>query len=151
MRFLWGLLPLSLSACLFFGDRAPDPTPVYEPDVLEFADRIQGFYGALEGISLDTLMTYQDGRLRAFFDDERDFTDYYAELATSVREATFRNARAKNIEILEFRFDRSDSATVDLILRGDHARGLLFWDTVVSRTDTWRRVDGRWMLKPEQL
>jgi hypothetical protein len=151
MRSLCSLLPLLLSGCFFFGGQAPTPTPVYEPDVLEFADRIQGFYGALEGVSLDTLMTYEDGRLRTFFGSERDFSDYYAALASAVREATFRNARAKGIEIVEFRFDQSDAARVDVVLRGDHARGLLFWDTVLIRTDTWRRVGGEWVLKPEQL
>ena len=36
-------------------------------------------------------------------------------------------------------------------MRGDHERGLLFWDVELLRTDVWRRVEGGWVLDPEKL
>lgn len=144
------LLPLALAACGLF---APEPVPVGVDDVdaVRFAERIQGFYGALENVPLDALITYENRELRAYFADERAFSDYYAALAGDLRDAAFRNGRAEKVLIDEFSFDGPGEARVELTLIGRHIRELLFWERRIRRTDLWRQVEGVWLLTPSKL
>ena len=145
-----GWLP-ALLACACFWGPSPQLEPVDEPEVLEFAARIEGFYRALERVPLDVAMTFHDQRLREHFRDDDSFTDYYASLADQVRSASFRNGRTDRIEILSFRFESQELARVELSLLGRHQRGLRFWEISLPRTDTWRLREGAWVLSPERL
>ncbi len=149
-RWLSGLLPVVLAACLWGGDDR-ERLLVDDPDVLGFAARIEGFYRALEGIPIDVMMVYEDLELRAHFQDPASFTDYYASLAGQLREAHFRNTRADRVEIRGFRFDGPEQATVELALIGRHIRLLRFWEIEQLRTDTWLLLDGAWILTAEKL
>ena len=152
--WLTGLLPVVLSACLFsacVGGVGPQGEAVDEVQILAFADRIEVFYRSLERIPLDVLMTYEDPDLRAHFADPSSFSDYYADLADQVREANFRNGRAESVEIRQFRFETPELARVDVELMGRHDRGLRFWQFGLPRTDTWRLIEGSWMLSPGKL
>jgi hypothetical protein len=144
------LLPLLLAACGLF-DVSRVPVGVEDADALRFAQRIQGFYGALENIPIDSLLTYESPELRAYFENERAFSDYYASLAGDLRDADFRNGRAERIVIDEFRFIGPGEATVDLTLVGRHMRRLRFWPRKFRRTDRWRQVGGIWLLSPAKL
>mgnify|MGYP000459866457 CR=1 FL=1 len=139
-----------LAACGLF-DVSRVPVGVEDADALRFAQRIQGFYGALENMPIDSLLTYESPELRAYFENERAFSDYYASLAGDLRDADFRNGRAERIVIDEFRFIGPGEATVDLTLVGRHMRRLRFWERKFRRTDRWRQVGGIWLLSPSKL
>ncbi len=149
-RVAGALLPLLLAACGLF-DVSRVPVGVEDADALRFAERIQGFYGALENIPIDSLITYESRELRAYFENERAFSDYYASLAGALRDAAFWNGRAERITIDEFRFIGPGEASVDLTLVGRHMRRLRFWERKFRRTDSWRQVEGIWMLSPSRL
>ncbi|MBW2279363.1 MAG: hypothetical protein JRG76_12720 [Deltaproteobacteria bacterium] len=143
------LVPLLLCACGLFG--GPEGVPTDEDEALIFARRITAFYSLLEDIPIDAYFTYQNRELRSYFEDERAFSDYYASIAGSIRDAAFRNGRAEQVRIEQFRFERPGEARVDLTLVGRHIRRLRFWERKVYRTDTWRQVEGVWMLTPSKL
>jgi hypothetical protein len=147
---LCGLLGLLASACLWAGTKGSVEV-VRDPEVLEFAQRIEQFYSGLEGRSVNVFHTYQDPKLRDFFVREQEFVDYYASLASQLRDASFRHGRPVRVEIQEFRFQDPQRAVVDLTLVGQHFRGLRFWDVRIQRTDTWRRRRSVWVLSPERL
>ena len=149
-RVAGALLSVLLAACGFF-DVSRVPVGVEDADALRFAQRIQGFYGALENMPIDSLLTYESPELRAYFENERAFSDYYASLAGDLRDADFRNGRAERIVIDEFRFTGPGEATVDLTLVGRHMRRLRFWERKFRRTDRWRQVGGTWLLSPSKL
>lgn len=149
-RVAGALLSVLLAACGLF-DVSRVPVGVEDADALRFAERIQGFYGALENIPIDSLLTYESPELRAYFENERAFLDYYASLAGALRDADFRNGRAEMIVIDEFRFSGPGEATVDLTLVGRHMRRLRFWPRKFRRTDRWRQVGGIWLLSPAKL
>jgi hypothetical protein len=144
------LLAGLLSACLS-GPPPLAPESVEEREVVEFAERVSRFYRMIEDRPLDSVMVYEGPELRAFFDDPREFSDYYASLANQVRSAHFRRGRAERVRIEEFRFDEEDLASVDVMLVGRHERTLRFWEIELRRTDVWRRIGGVWMLSPEKL
>lgn len=144
-------LLLALAACAWLPGGQSARQPVDDPEVLAFATRVDGFYRALVGVPLDVEMTYDDPRLRAYFESQRAFVDYYASLAAQLRDAQFRNTRAERVEIREFSFESPEKARVQVVLVGRHLRVLRFWEIEASRTDTWQLVDGRWLLKPERL
>ena len=148
---LWECLALIGIAGCFWGSDPTPPVPVEEPSVLALGERIGSFYALLEGEPLDTQLTYEDQELRTYFREDRDFTDYYAALANTVRREHFRNSIAQRVIIREFRLDGSDLAQVDILLIGQHERVLIFWDLEIEQTDVWRREAGDWFLSPDKL
>ncbi len=149
-RVVTALLSLLLAACGLF-DATRVPVGAEDADALRFAERIQGFYAALENIPIDSLITYENRDLRVYFENARAFSDYYASLVGELRDADFRNGRAERIVIDEFRFIGPGEATVELTLVGRHMRRLRFWERKFSRTDSWRQVEGIWMVSPSKL
>ena len=147
---LCGLLGLLASACLWAGAKGSIEV-VRDPDVLEFAQRIELFYDELEGRSINVFHTFQDPVFRAFFLHEEGFVDYYASLASQLRAAHFRHGRPVRVEIREFRLGGPDRATVDVTFSGRHVRVLRFWKIEVHRTDTWLRSGTTWVLSPKRL
>ena len=139
-----------LPGWLHFGGEA-ELEPVDDGAVLRFAARIEAFYRGLEAIPLDVLITYENPELREHFVDEVAFGDYYASLAYQVRRSQLRNSQIERFEIRDFHFESDDVARVELILVGRHQRTLRFWELELARTDTWRRVEGSWVLSPEKL
>ena len=122
-----------------------------EAEAVIFARRISQFYSLLEDIPIDAYFTYENRELRSFFEDERAFSDYYASLAGELRDAAFRNGRAEQVRIEQFSFEQPGEARVDVTLVGRHLRRLRFWERKVRRTDTWRQIEGVWMLTPSKL
>jgi hypothetical protein len=120
-------------------------------EVLELVARMEAFYAALERRSLDAVETFNDQALRAYFESEQQFSDYYASLASQVRDARFRLAVADRVWVRTFRFPDPDTALVQITLKGRHMRGLRFWDLEVSRVDTWRHTSAGWMISPDKL
>jgi hypothetical protein len=143
------LLGLLLGGCAWIGGGAFER--VDDRDVVEFAERIDRFYASLEGRSLDSMMTFEDERLRSYFDRPGAFSDYYASLANQVRDADFRFAAAERVEIREFRFQDERTARVELWLFGRHFRRLRFWQLRLARTDTWWHNGDDWVVAPDRL
>ena len=146
-----GLLALLVSqGCFGFGFR-PRLEPVNDEQILALATRLDEFYRLLENRTLDTLATFEDRRLRSYFADDTAFSDYYASLASQVRRALMRYGRVDDVQVVEFSLKEADHALVRVQLVGRHQRQLRFWRVELSRTDSWRRLSGRWFLVPEDL
>ncbi|MCP4005644.1 MAG: hypothetical protein GY725_15750 [bacterium] len=147
-RLASGLLPLVVCAC--FG-ASISRSPVPEAEAIGFHERARSFYQALESVPLDALVTYEDPELKTYFAGPAAFADYYSSLADAVRSLNFRDGRVASLEIQEFRFERPDFARVELRISGKHQRRLRFWEMEMHRTDSWRRVDGVWLVSPDKL
>jgi hypothetical protein len=143
---------LLLSAC-FFGTSGP--LPELEAGQAELAARLaarlERFYGSLEGIPLDARSTYEMPELREYFTGPPAFADYYASISNQARDASLRGVTAERVQVREFHFDGADSASVRVAIVGRHQRRLRFWRIELLRTDTWRRLDGVWLLVPDKL
>ncbi len=126
-------------------------SPVSDPSVVEFAERVDGFYQGLEDRAIDTLGTYDDAHLRSYFSSHREFSDYYASLSAQLRGAAFRQTRPTATRVREFWFDGPDLAHVEVMIDGSHQRMLRFWGIRVVRVDTWRRDGPTWVVSPGQL
>ena len=144
------VLPLLLvvAGCGGFGGRLE---PVEDEEIVALAIRMDDFYRSLENRTLDTLATFEDRRLRSYFADDTAFSDYYASLASQVRRALLRHGKVENATVLDFSLEEGDHALVRVQLRGRHQRQLRFWSVELDRTDSWRRLSGRWFLVPEDL
>ena len=142
-----GLL-LATQGCGGFRSRLE---PVEDEQIVALAVRLDDFYRSLENRTLDTLATFEDRRLRSYFADDTAFSDYYASLASQVRRALVRHGRVEEVQVVEFSLADGDHALVRVHLRGSHQRQLRFWSVDLDRTDSWRRLSGRWFLVPEDL
>ena len=129
----------------------PTTEPENDPQIVRFAQRIDRFYRLLENLPLDVRLTFDDTALRGYFNDSEQFSAYYASLAGQIRRAQFRNSTALRVDIEEFRFEGDDKAVVVVTLVGRHERALRVGELEVERSDTWRLVDGRWMVSPAKL
>jgi hypothetical protein len=139
------------TGCSLFRGGEPPVEAVSSPEVAEFARSIQPFYDALENRPLDTAQTYENPKLRSFFQTTEGFAAYYAQLAGSMRAALFRNSTAQQIDIVNLSLESADRAKVDIEVVGRHERQLRRGELRIPRTDTWIRVDGRWVIAPEKL
>jgi len=139
------------TGCSFFrGGEQPVATEL-SPELVELSRSIQPFYAALENRPLDVLETFQNARLRSFFQSEEGFSAYYATLAGNLRAAQIRNATQQQVDIVDLKLDGADRAKVDVVVVGRHERQLRRGELRLPRTDTWIRVDGRWVIAPEKL
>jgi hypothetical protein len=130
---------------------SPEQTRVDDAAAALLARRASEFYARLEGVSLVTALTYEDPRLQSYFASRRAYDDYFASLATQIRAADLRYRQAERVEVRELRLLKPEEAVVELMLYGHHTRRLRFWEIELPRTDTWVRVDGRWVIRPEKL
>lgn len=143
----------ALLGCLGAGAEAPPlpEPPVSDQEAMQFAQRAESFYRALEGVPLAATITFNNPELPKYFPTPSAFADYYSSLATMARQETLRDGEARRVRIREFHFDGADQAVVDVVLTGKHERELRFWDIDVERRDIWRRIDGVWVIVPEKL
>jgi len=137
------------SGCFLF--RGGGEQSVEDPQVVAFALRIDTFYRLFLNTPLDVRSTFDNPTLRAYFQNQEDFSAFYASLAADARRSLLRNATPLQVEIDGFRFEGDDVALVDVRFVGRHTRRLRFGDVEIARTDTWRRVDGTWLLSPDKL
>lgn len=148
-------LPFLILCAACSGSGSPPlaaPAPQLTDDqVAAFSERIQGFYGALEDIPLDALVTYENKQLRDCFATQGAFSDYFSALATEARDRSFRDSTARSVRIREFRFEAPDQASVDVTFTSVHQREIRFWSIGFDRHDTWKQTDGVWQIVPEKL
>ena len=124
---------------------------VDDSEAVIFAQRAAEFYAQLEGVPLDTALTYQSLELHNYFAGRGAFNDYFASLATQIRRADLRRRAAERIEVREFRLVKPGEMVVDLTIYGRHQRRLRFWEMELERTDTWNRIGGTWIVTPDRL
>jgi len=149
------LLPLLVLCTACFAGASPPPATnapqLSNEEVAAFSERIETFYGALEDVPLDALVTYENHQLRDCFETPGAFSDYFSALATAARDAYFRDTTARSVRIREFDFQGPDDATVDVMFTSVHQRVLRFWSIGFERWDHWKRIDGVWRVVPEKL
>jgi len=146
------IVMLALTAgCSLFRGEEPSVEAESSPEITELTRSVQPFYEALENRPLDVLETYKNPRLRSFFQTDDGFAAYYAQLAGKLREAQFRNATAQQVDIVNLQLESPDRARVEILVIGRHERQLRRGELSLPRTDTWIRVDGRWVIAPEKL
>jgi hypothetical protein len=147
------LLVALCTACQSGPAPAPPPAvPVSDAEAAAFSERIQRFYGALEGVPLDALVTYQNSVLQDCFTSPSAFSDYFSALATAARLENFRYSTARRVQVREFNFVSPDEALVDVSFTSVNQRALRFWSIGFDHTDTWQRSeDGVWRIVPAKL
>ena len=147
-----GLLPVLLSACFLGGDEPMPEIPAAEvAPARALSARLDSFYERLAGVPIDAVTTFDMPGLRDYFTGPPAFADYYASLANQVRDARLANGKADRVVVREFHFADADTAMVTIAILGHHQRRLRFWEIELSRLDTWRRLDGVWLLVPDKL
>lgn len=160
LRIAIAVLPLSvllLTGCSTWPGHRGTGSPgqslerVQDEDILALVSRMDSFYGALAGRSLDVLDTFEDARLRSFFESKGAFADYFASLASQVRKAHLRHADALRVRVRSFRFEGPSTARALVELQGRHQRGMRFWTLVLQREDTWKLSEGSWWISPDKL
>jgi len=154
--FLLSALGAANSVAGCFGGSKPAETPApgslpSDAEIAAFSTRIEKFYHALEGVPLDTLVTYENPDLRACFATTPAFSDYFSALATEARLEKFRDSLARTVRIREFHFDGPEQATVEVEFRSVHQRTLRFWTIGFDRHDQWALHDGVWQIVPAKL
>ena len=154
--FLLTALGAAFSVAGCFGGKpaaestAPGALP-NDAEIAAFSTRIEKFYKALEGVPLDTLVTYENPDLRSCFASASAFSDYFSALATAARDEKFRYVMARTVRIREFHFDGPEHSTVEVEFRSVHQRVLRFWTIGFDRHDEWALQDGVWIVVPAKL
>ena len=143
----------SLAGCA--GSRPlPPPEQPVEVDAAAlsgFVARIDSFYQLLPGRRFNTLDTFHDPALRGYFRSEDRFFDYYADLSQGLELAHFAKSRPDLARVVEFVFDASDRARVQVVLRGEDGRPLRPDTTDLIRIDRWEWAEENWWIAPEKL
>ena len=126
-------------------------TEVGDAAILGFQERADAFYTRLTQRRFNTLATYNDPTLRAYFETQDGFSDYYARLAEDLTAAHFEKNRPLEALVQEFAMEAPGRARVRYRLEGMSGRPLRFWSTSIEREDVWQQANGRWWIVPGKL
>jgi hypothetical protein len=135
-------------------DAEPEPARISEVEVVEsqevsdFYARATDFYDRLEGRRFNSIASFRDAGLRAYFESDQAFTDYYADLADDLVTANFQRSVPLDASVEEFLVDAPGRARVKLRVDGRDGRPLRFWSTSIDREDRWERRSGKWWIIP---
>jgi hypothetical protein len=119
--------------------------------IVGFYERASTFYGRLAHRRFNTLATFQDDALREHFENERAYSDYYADLADALRVAHFEKNRPLDLEVTELLLEGPGRARVRVRIAGENGLPLRFWSTEIEREDRWERHGGQWWIAPGKL
>jgi len=117
-------------------------------EVADFYSRATEFYQRLEGRRFNSVVAFRDAGLRAYFEDEQAFTDYYADVADDLATAHFERSVPVKATVDEFLVDGPGRARVQVRIVGEDGRPLRFWTASVEREDRWERRSGQWWITP---
>jgi hypothetical protein len=116
-----------------------------------FQQRAAAFYRQLSQRRFNALETFNDPVLRAHFESEDLFFDYYADLAQAMSEAHFEKSRPSSAEVQEFLFESEDRVMVQVLLVGEDDRPLRAGRSALLRRDRWQWSNGTWWITPGKL
>lgn len=134
------------------GGAAPAvPAAASDAAVLGFHERAEAFYERLAQRRFNTLATYNDTALQAYFETQEAYSDYYAQLAEALVAAHFEKNRPLGAELLEFAMETPGRARVRFRLVGRSSQPLRFWRVSVEREDLWEQRGDRWWIVPGKL
>lgn len=124
--------------------RVSEVEVVESAEVADFYARASEFYRRLEGRRFNSVVSFRDEGLRAYFESEQTFTDYFADVADDLAKANFQRSLPTSTEVKEFLVDGPGRARVHVRVVGDDGRPLRFWTTSIEREDRWERRGGQW-------
>ncbi len=127
------------------------PGLVDDAAITDFYARANTFYQQLSHRRINSSITFNDDGLREVFKDDRQFSDYYAQLAQSLVVANFERNRPISVEVKGFSIDGPGKARVRIKFVGDHGLPLRWWRVSHSREDQWERSGGEWWIIPGKL
>jgi hypothetical protein len=130
------------------GGRASEVEVVQSADVADFYTRASEFYKRLEGRRFNSVVSFRDAGLRAYFENEQAFTDYYADVADDLSTAHFERSVPVRTSVDEFLVDGPGRARVQVRIVGEDERPFRFWTSTVRREDRWERRSGQWWIAP---
>ena len=130
------------------GSRTSEVEVVQSADVADFYTRAAEFYKRLEGRRFNSVVSFRDAGLRAYFENEQAFTDYYADVADHLTTAHFERSVPVHTSVDEFLVDGPGRARVQVRIVGDDERPFRFWTSTVRREDRWERRSGQWWITP---
>jgi hypothetical protein len=119
--------------------------------IASFYERASAFYDRMARRRFNTLATYQDTTLRRYFRDDAEFSDYYADLASTLAEAHFAQNRALELTVEEMLVEGPGRARVRVRIVGENALPLRIRPVILDREDRWERTDGEWWVVPGKL
>ncbi len=119
--------------------------------IASFYERANAFYDRMARRRFNTLATYEDTTLRRYFRSPAAFSDYYADLASSLAEAHFAQNRALALTVEEVLVEGPGRARVRVRIVGENALPLRIRPVILDREDRWERLDGEWWVVPGKL
>ena len=119
-----------------------------QSEVGNFHARVSSFYELLANRRFNSILTYRDDALRAYFRDDDEFADYYADLSHALELGHFERSRPLTLAVEEFALEEPGVATVTVLLTGENDLPLRYGETDFSRVDRWERHHGEWWLVP---
>jgi hypothetical protein len=128
--------------------RTGEAEVVESPEVADFYTRASEFYKRLEGRRFNSVVSFRDAGLRAYFENEQSFTDYYAVVADDLASAHFERSVPVRTSVDEFLVDGPGRARVQVRIVGEDERPFRFWTSTVRREDRWERRSGQWWVTP---
>lgn len=124
--------------------RVSEVEVVDSDEVAAFYARATEFYRKLEGRRFNSVVAFRDEGLRAYFENEATFTDYFAAVADDLASAHFERSLPVSTQVQEFLVEGPGRARVHVRVVGDDGRPLRFWNTSIEREDRWERRAGQW-------
>jgi hypothetical protein len=120
-------------------------------DVSRFHERAASFYSQLVNRRFNSILTYRDQALRAYFRDDDAFSDYYTDFSYSLELAAFEQNRPLRLDLTEFSLGEAGIAQVEILITGEDGKPLKYGETDYVRLDRWERHDGEWWLVPAKI
>jgi hypothetical protein len=107
--------------------------------------RVEGLWGSLEQAKLTTFLTKD--RIAEYFETEKDRSDFIAIYATLFRQKKFEREYVQKFKVGKVIIQPNGVlAHVEVNLWG---KVYAIWSHRIHDVQTWQKINGAWMMKPE--
>jgi hypothetical protein len=114
-------------------------------DVTALRARAEGLWGSLQTAKVATYLTKD--RITGYFETEKDLSDFIAIYTSLFRLKKFEREYVRDFEIGEIVIEKNGVlARVEVTIWG---KIYLFWNHRIHEVQTWKKVGGTWMMKPQ--